>query len=241
MDQHTKPGKDEQKQEGSAAESRQTHGHSCCGGHGHDHHHGHGHDHGHGHHGHGNGEVIKDPVCGMTVDPNAGKPSFDFGGTVYHFCSSGCLTKFQSDPKHYISGAHKKPAKNVPVGTKYTCPMHPEIVQDGPGDCPICGMALEPMGMPTGEEGPNLELIDFTRRFWIGAVLTVPQALSLPQIADRGMLASFENVPGADRDIRILRTGITSPMGHGILKITALTPSHLIKRQVDDWRQQSGI
>ena len=174
MDQHTKPGKDEQKQEGSAAESRQTHGHSCCGGHGHDHHHGHGHDHGHGHHGHGNGEVIKDPVCGMTVDPNAGKPSFDFGGTVYHFCSSGCLTKFQSDPKHYISGAHKKPAKNVPVGTKYTCPMHPEIVQDGPGDCPICGMALEPMGMPTGEEGPNLELIDFTRRFWIGAVLTVP-------------------------------------------------------------------
>ena len=115
-----------------------------------------------------------DPVCGMSVDMTAGKPSHQHDGKTYHFCCQGCCDKFAADPAHYIAGLHRKAAEEAPAGTLFTCPMHPEIVQEGPGDCPICGMALEPMGVPTGEEGPNPELVDFTRRFWIGAVLTVP-------------------------------------------------------------------
>ena len=115
-----------------------------------------------------------DPVCGMTVDTTAGKPSHIHDGEEFHFCSQGCHDKFVADPEHYISGAHRKTAENAPSGTLFTCPMHPEIVQEGPGTCPICGMALEPMGVPSGDEGPNPELVDFRRRFWIGAVLTVP-------------------------------------------------------------------
>jgi Cu+-exporting ATPase len=120
---------------------------------------------------------VKDPVCGMDVDPNANKPTADHEGATYHFCSVSCHDKFVVDPGHYLSGAHKQSYENMPEGTQYTCPMHPEIVEDEPGDCPICGMALEPMGVPTGEEGPNPELVDFRRRFWIGAVLTLPLLL----------------------------------------------------------------
>lgn len=118
--------------------------------------------------------TAKDPVCGMIVDMNKDKPRFDHEGTTYHFCSQKCHDKFADDPEHYISGAYKRQAKAPIAGTKYTCPMHPEIVRDAPGDCPICGMALEPMGVPTGDEGPNPELLDFRRRMWVGAVLTVP-------------------------------------------------------------------
>ncbi len=118
--------------------------------------------------------IAKDPVCGMTVKLGQGKPSFEHKGETYHFCSQGCHDKFAADPEHILSGAHKKAKENQPKGAKYTCPMHPEIVTDGPSDCPICGMALEPMGIPTGDEGPNPELVDFKRRFIIGAVLTVP-------------------------------------------------------------------
>lgn len=113
-----------------------------------------------------------DPVCGMTVKPDAGKPSFEFKNNTYHFCSQNCHDKFAADPEHFLAGEHKNEA--MPEGTKYTCPMHPEIVRDEPGDCPICGMALEPMGVPAADEGPNPELIDFRRRFAVGAVLTVP-------------------------------------------------------------------
>ena len=164
MDQHSKQGEGERKQVETAAESHKLQGHNCCSGHGS--------CGGPGHH--DAPAVVKDPVCGMTVDPNAGKPRFDHNGSTYHFCSEKCLGKFKADPDHYLSGAQEKAAENSPVGTKYTCPMHPEIVRDAPGDCPICGMALEPIGVPTGEEGPNLELIDFTRRFWVGAILTMP-------------------------------------------------------------------
>ncbi|MDF2366063.1 heavy metal translocating P-type ATPase [Sneathiella sp.] len=120
------------------------------------------------------GSISKDPVCGMTVDLNKDKPRFDHEGTTYHFCSQKCHDKFAGDPEHYISGAHKQKTKEPVSGAKYTCPMHPEIVRDAPGDCPICGMALEPMGVPTGDEGPNPELLDFRRRMWIGTVLTIP-------------------------------------------------------------------
>jgi Cu+-exporting ATPase len=165
--------------------------------------------------------VVRDPVCGMTVDPAAGKPAAEFGGRLFHFCSAGCqnkfakhpeayldatdpvcgmkvdrasaqhflrhegekyyfcsagcLAKFEGSPRDYLGG---RPAPEpMPAGTQYTCPMHPEIVRDGPGSCPICGMALEPMGIPTGDEGPNPELVDFNRRFWISAICSVPLLL----------------------------------------------------------------
>ncbi|MBZ9660382.1 heavy metal translocating P-type ATPase [Mesorhizobium sp. ESP-6-4] len=184
----------------------------------------------HHHHAHGGGccsaknvapdteAVIRDPVCGMTVDPAAGKPTAEHGGRTFHFCSERCRTKFQAEPEGYLTATdpvcgmsvdrasakhfvrhegqgfyfcspgckakfEAEPAKYLagrpepqpmPKGTQYTCPMHPEIIRDKPGSCPICGMALEPMGVPTGEEGPNPELVDFTRRFWVSAVLSVP-------------------------------------------------------------------
>jgi len=116
--------------------------------------------------------VIRDPVCGMVVDPKAGKPSMEHSGHTYHFCSAGCRGKFEADPERYLG---ERPAPEpMPKGTQYTCPMHPEIVRDAPGACPICGMALEPMGVPTGDEGPNPELVDFTRRFRVSAALALP-------------------------------------------------------------------
>ncbi|RWB52174.1 heavy metal translocating P-type ATPase [Mesorhizobium sp.] len=162
--------------------------------------------------------VIRDPVCGMTVDPSAGKPTAEHNGRTFHFCSERCRTKFQAEPETYLTATdpvcgmnvdrasakhfvrhegqgvyfcsasckgkfEAEPAKYLdgrpapepmPKGTQYTCPMHPEIIRDKPGSCPICGMALEPMGVPTGDEGPNPELVDFTRRFWVSAVLSVP-------------------------------------------------------------------
>ncbi|MCB8838747.1 heavy metal translocating P-type ATPase [Aurantimonas sp. VKM B-3413] len=167
--------------------------------------------------------VIRDPVCGMTVDPDAGKPTAEHDGRTVHFCSEGCRKKFVAAPEDYLTAKdpvcgmsveridarhmvkHKdasgssqrvyfcsarcrekfeadperylgdRPAPEpMPAGTEYTCPMHPEIVQDHPGDCPKCGMALEPMGLPTGEEGPNPELVDFTRRLWVSALCAVP-------------------------------------------------------------------
>jgi Cu+-exporting ATPase len=172
--------------------------------------------------------VVRDPVCGMTVDPSAGKPTLEHGGKTYHFCCAGCRTKFEADPQAYIeakdpvcgmtvqrasarhylrhggkgnyfcsAGCKGKfeadPAKYLgervadapaPKGSKYTCPMHPEIVRNSPGSCPKCGMALEPMGIPTGDEGPNPELVDFTRRLIVSAVLALP----LFVIAMGGML-----------------------------------------------------
>ncbi|HEY4191619.1 MAG TPA: heavy metal translocating P-type ATPase [Mesorhizobium sp.] len=162
--------------------------------------------------------VIRDPVCGMTVDAQAGKPGIEHGGRMFHFCSDGCRAKFAAHPDQYLhardpvcgmevdraSAAHflrhagekfyfcsagckarfeaepekylgeRPAAPAMPKGTQYTCPMHPEIVRDRPGDCPICGMALEPMGVPAGEAGPNLELVDFSRRLWISAALSMP-------------------------------------------------------------------
>ncbi len=111
-----------------------------------------------------------DPVCGMTVDPHAGKPRADYQGQTYHFCCNGCRGKFLADPQKYLGQREPEP---VVQGATYTCPMHPEIRQIGPGACPICGMALEPE-IATAEAGPNPELADMTRRFWIGLVLALP-------------------------------------------------------------------
>ena len=118
-----------------------------------------------------NGNAL-DPVCGMTVDPQTAKHKADFKGQTYYFCSAGCKTKFQANPTKYLE-AKAGAAEPVVSGTIYTCPMHPQIQQVGPGTCPICGMALEPMTV-TADSGPNQELMDMTRRFWIGLVLTIP-------------------------------------------------------------------
>ncbi|MCV3241910.1 heavy metal translocating P-type ATPase [Mesorhizobium sp. ZC-5] len=162
--------------------------------------------------------VVRDPVCGMTVDPDAGKPTAEHAGHTFHFCSTSCQGKFAKDPEQYLTATdpvcgmtvdrasakhfarHEgqgfyfcsagckakfeaepqkylgdRPAPEpMPKGTQYTCPMHPEIVRDKPGSCPLCGMALEPMGVPTGDEGPNPELVDFARRFWVSAALAIP-------------------------------------------------------------------
>ena len=85
----------------------------------------------------------KDPVCGMTVDPATAKHRWDHQGKTYVFCCNGCLEKFKADPEGYLAGG-EKPAAPAPAGAMYTCPMHPEVMQEGPGDCPDCGMALEP-------------------------------------------------------------------------------------------------
>ncbi|MGN7870233.1 heavy metal translocating P-type ATPase [Paracoccus sp. 22332] len=117
---------------------------------------------------------IKDPVCGMMVDPHATQHKAEHAGRPYYFCSAGCRAKFLAEPERYLDpAAAAAKAEPVPEGTIYTCPMHPEIRQVGPGSCPICGMALEPV-LVSLEAEPNLELIDMRRRFWIGLVLTIP-------------------------------------------------------------------
>ncbi|MEK1893320.1 MAG: heavy metal translocating P-type ATPase [Rhizobium sp.] len=180
--------------------------------------------HNHDEHGHDHGadtadDVVRDPVCAMTVDPKAGKPSLPYAGHVYHFCSDGCRRKFEAAPQDYLTATDpvcgmtvdratakhflkhegekfyfcsagckakfeadpaayrdgNRPAPEpMPKGTLYTCPMHPEVVSDHPGDCPKCGMALEPMGIPPADAGPNPELVDFTRRLWVSAALSIP-------------------------------------------------------------------
>src|SRR3954447_428267 len=119
------------------------------------------------------GAEAKDPVCGMTVDPGTTPHHHSHRGTSYFFCSGGCRTKCAADPDQYLDTAAREPAAPMPDGTIFTCPMHPEVRQEGPGSCPICGMALEPE-TPTADTGPNPELIDMTRRFWIGVLLTLP-------------------------------------------------------------------
>ncbi|MBC7736650.1 MAG: heavy metal translocating P-type ATPase, partial [Candidatus Saccharibacteria bacterium] len=116
------------------------------------------------------GTVVTDPVCGMKVDPATSKYHVDHAGTIFHFCSAKCLAKFSADPDSYLKPKSVEQAK---PGAIYTCPMHPEIRQVGPGSCPICGMALEPVEI-TADAAPNHELADMSRRFWIGLVLTLP-------------------------------------------------------------------
>ena len=135
----------------------------------HDHSHA-GHDHHHHHHGAPAEGGVLDLVCGMTVDPKTTPHKSDYKGETYYFCSAGCRTKFAANPARYLKPRTPEPTIE---GAIYTCPMHPEIRQQGPGSCPICGMALEPE-MPSADTGPNPELVDFTRRFWIGLVLTLP-------------------------------------------------------------------
>jgi Cu+-exporting ATPase len=121
----------------------------------------------------GDGGAV-DPVCDMTVDPHKMAHRHSHQGRTYYFCSDGCRAKFAADPAKYLGAqASAPPPASVPEGTIYTCPMHPEIRQVGPGNCPICGMVLEPV-VGAAESGPSPELVDMTRRFWIGLVLSIP-------------------------------------------------------------------
>lgn len=142
------------------------------------------HDHMHGHHhdahsgspshsgmDHTPDSRFTDPVCGMKVSVNPEK-TVEYKGTAYHFCSAKCMWKFEGNPEAYVKPAEVETVQTMPEGTIYTCPMHPEIRQPAPGNCPKCGMALEPM-MPSLEEEENPELVDFRRRFWWTLPLTV--------------------------------------------------------------------
>ncbi|MEM9633966.1 MAG: heavy metal translocating P-type ATPase [Pseudomonadota bacterium] len=119
---------------------------------------------------------VTDPVCGMSVTLGKGKPTLRYKGEDYHFCNPKCHDKFEADPYFYLSGNSQKKkaleAEKSAGGVLFTCPMDPEIVQEGPGTCPICGMALEPMSGVSDE--PNHELIDFTRRLWVSAIAAIP-------------------------------------------------------------------
>ena len=194
--------------------------------------------------------VLRDPVCGMTVDPEAGKPCLEHDGQVFHFCHVGCRDRFAMDPDAYIeatdpvcgmtvnratarfmsnhmnqhiyfcSGSCQekfrtrpeayqtaRPVPPVPEGTLYTCPMDPEIVQEGPGDCPVCGMALEPM-MPAAAAGPNPELADFRRRLRIG----LPLALAVLLLEMGGMLGlPWDDWLGAPA-VRWLQFALATPV-----------------------------
>jgi len=116
-------------------------------------------------------ETAKDPVCGMTVAVGPDTRHAEFEDKTFHFCSENCQTKFEGDPWFYASGRATGRKKAAPADVQYTCPMHPEIVRDAPGPCPLCGMALEPV-VPSDE--PSEELTDFTRRMWISAAAAVP-------------------------------------------------------------------
>lgn len=113
-----------------------------------------------------------DPVCGMTVDPATTPHIATHDGEHHHFCSAGCLAKFEADPDLYAAKSEPT-AADAPEGAIWTCPMHPEIQRPGPGSCPICGMALEPV-MPTASDGPSEEYHDMRRRFWVGLLLALP-------------------------------------------------------------------
>jgi P-type Cu+ transporter len=115
---------------------------------------------------------IQDPVCGMVVDPNPTRLRTTHEGTTYFFCSEHCRDKFVAESDRYRDPGSRLGPETASAAV-YTCPMHPEIRRDGPGDCPICGMALEPVDLSV-ESGPNAELIDMTRRLWLATALTVP-------------------------------------------------------------------
>ena len=155
----------------------------------HDHH---AHDH---HHAAPPKDGVLDPVCGMTVDPHTAKHRHQHKGHTYYFCSAGCRTKFAADPEKYLD-KDERAAEPVPEGTIYTCPMHPEIRQVGPGSCPICGMALEPE-IATADTGPNPELADMTP-----ALLDRPRAHAAGLRARHGRASSSAATASSTRRCR---------------------------------------
>jgi Cu+-exporting ATPase len=117
--------------------------------------------------------VVLDPVCGMTISPEDAVGTLNHAGKTYYFCSDSCLQKFRENPAGFVGETPRASGAPADPAAEYTCPMHPEVRQIGPGSCPICGMALEPVNV-TLEEQPNEELLGMTRRFWWSLALTVP-------------------------------------------------------------------
>jgi Cu+-exporting ATPase len=140
----------------------------------------------------GDTPLAKDAVCGMSVDPATAEARVEYDGNTYHFCSTGCAARFKKEPEHFLSAAgaaarqhaHARPGSPIAwsgekgaeqKSIRYTCPMHPEVIQYGPGSCPICGMALEPMDfVATSADQPDPEYLSMRKRFWVSAVLSVP-------------------------------------------------------------------
>ena len=118
---------------------------------------------------------MTDPVCGMAVDPATAKFSTTHAEATYYFCSAGCQQKFLADPGHYLASASVADATTpAPTGARWTCPMHPQIVRDAPGACPICGMALEPMLPSIDDSHAQAEIAAVRRKLWISTALTLP-------------------------------------------------------------------
>lgn len=123
--------------------------------------------------------TLTDPVCGMDVDPATSGHPLVHRGASFWFCSAGCRSRFEADPDRFVGGNDADAHADISEmsaedeSAEYTCPMHPEVRQAGPGSCPICGMALEPV-VVSAEAGPNAELIDMTRRFWVAVALSIP-------------------------------------------------------------------
>lgn len=121
-------------------------------------------------------ELDHDPVCGMSVDPATSTHHAEFGGQIFHFCSAGCEAKFREAPDRYLTTSTAPAPPMAADFTAWTCPMHPDVRSDKPGSCPICGMALEPAA-PQADDGPNPELVDFTRRLWVSGIFALPLLL----------------------------------------------------------------
>ena len=151
------------------------------------------------------GATVKDPVCGMDVNPATAAHHHVHAGQDHWFCSAGCQARFIADPEHYLAAASKPPEPVMP-GRFYTCPMHPEVRQVGPGACPLCGMALEPEA-PRLDDAPNPELLDMSRRFWIALVLTLPVF-----VVDMGGHLFGLTPPWSDRTNAWLQLALTTPV-----------------------------
>ena len=176
-------------------------------------------------------QMTVDPVCGMQADPSTSKYVFDHEGARYAFCCNGCLTKFKAEPKRYLGakpatrcGGYSAAAPGPVAGARYTCPMHPEILQSGPGDCPKCGMALVPIGGAAA--GDNTELRDLKRLLWIGAALSAPLFL-LAMAPMAGIHNPFGLQPKATGWIQFaLGTPVVLWVGWPILKKFWLSIAH---------------
>ncbi len=160
---------------------------------------------------HRGGPLMKDPVCGMDVDPASAAGIVEHNGTTYYFCNQKCVALFKANPEEFVayaarSAAERSAAMPAAPGAKYTCPMHPEIVRDAPGACPICGMALEPMSPLTAGEERNPELDDMTRRFRIALVLTIP--ILAEMVLPERVLAIF----AAPAAMRWIALGLSTPV-----------------------------
>ncbi len=172
--------------------------------------------------------TVRDPVCGMQVDPASAAGSHEHSGQTYYFCSPHCLSQFKADPARYLAKAVPETlasGSTAKAGAQYTCPMHPEIVREGPGDCPICGMALVPIA-GTGE-ADDTELRDLTRRFWLGSALSIPLVL-LAMAPMVGFAEPFGLAPRARGWLEFaLGTPVVLWVGWPILRKFWLSLTHL--------------